>query len=461
MDIKLYNTLSRQKEEFEPIVNGKVGLYSCGPTVYLRASIGNFRAYLFVDLLKRLLMINGLKVKHIMNITDVGHLVGDSSDGEDKLEKTSRQTGETAWDIAKKYTDLFVKDMARLNMIAPTVLPRATEHIKQQIELVKTLEEKGFTYQTSDGIYFDTSKLADYGKLSGQKLEDKQEGARVEINAEKKNSTDFALWKFSPKYEKRQMEWESPWGIGFPGWHVECSAMSEEYLGVPFDIHTGGIDLIPVHHTNEIAQTEAARGKPLANIWMHNEFLLINGGKMSKSLGNVYSLDDLQEKGFEPLSYRYLLLGAHYRQMQNFTWAALEASQNALDKLRKIIIELPHGSEVSEGYLEKFLVHVNDDLDLPGALSILWQMLKDDQVSDEIKYATALKFDEVFGFGLSELKKAKIEISDEVHDLLELRLKARAEKNWELSDQIRDKILEHGFEVKDTADGQELNPIVG
>jgi len=460
MNIQFYNTLTRQKEDFKPIIDNKVGLYSCGPTVYSRASIGNFKAYLFVDFLKRSLTMNGLGVKHIMNITDVGHLTDNGDDGEDKLEKTSRKTGETAWDIAKKYTDLFVKDMVRLNMIEPNVLPRATEHIEQQIELVKTLEEKGFTYKTSDGIYFDTSKFDGYGKLTGQKLDEKQEGARVEVNPEKKNSTDFALWKFSPKDEKRQMEWESPWGIGFPGWHIECSAMSEEYLGVPFDIHTGGIDLIPVHHTNEIAQTEAARGVPIANIWMHNEFLLIDGGKMSKSLGNVYSLDDLREKGFEPLSYRYLLLGAHYRQKQNFTWDALEASQNALDKLRKIIIELPHGSEVSEGYLEKFMTHINDDLDLPGALSDLWLMLKDDQVSDEMKYATALRFDEVFGLGLSKVEKREVEATDEVRDLLELRSKAREEKNWELSDQIRDQIKEHGFDVKDTDEGQSLESIV-
>ena len=458
--MKLYNTLTRQKEDFKPIIDGKVGFYSCGPTVYLRAHIGNHRANVFNDLLKRAFTINGYEVKHVMNITDVGHLVDDGDDGEDKMEKTSRKTGETAWDIAEKYTEFFMQDLERLNIITPNVMPKATAHIEQQVDLIKTLEEKGFTYKTSDGIYFDTSKLDDYGKLSGQKLDDKQEGARVEKNLEKKNATDFALWKFSPKDEQRQMEWESPWGIGFPGWHIECSAMSEEYLGVPFDIHTGGIDHIPVHHTNEIAQTEAARGKPLANIWMHNEFLQVDGGKMSKSLGNVYSIDDIQDKGFEPLAYRYFLLGAHYKQTQNFTWESIEAAQNALNKLRKMIIELPRGDEVSEGYLKKFIEHINDDLDIPGALSDLWLMLKDDQVPDEMKYATALKFDEVFGLGFADLKKEKLEVPDEVHDLLELRKKAREEKNWEVSDQIRDQIKEHGFEVKDLETGQVLESLV-
>ena len=460
MSIKLYNTLTRKKEEFKPILDGKVGFYSCGPTVYLRAHIGNHRANVFNDLLKRALEFNGYEVKHVMNITDVGHLVGDESEGEDKVEKTSRQTGETAWDIAKKYTEFFMQDLKRLNVIKPNVMPKATAHIEQQIELIQVLEEKGFTYKTSDGIYFDTSKLDDYGRLTGQKQEDKQEGARVEINPEKKNPSDFALWKFSPKDQKRQMEWESPWGIGFPGWHIECSAMSEEYLGVPFDIHTGGIDHIPVHHTNEIAQTEAARGKPLANLWMHNEFLQVDGGKMSKSLGNVYSLDDMQEKGFEPLAFRYLILGVHYRQKQNFTWEALEAAQNALNNLRKLIVDLPHGVDVSGEYLNKFTNHINDDLDVPAALADLWLMLKDGQVTGEMKYATAIKFDEVLGLKLSELEKQEIEVPDEVRDLLELRKKAREEKNWDLSDEIRDKVQEHGFEVKDGEGGQSLEPIV-
>lgn len=460
MPILLYNTLTRQKEEFKPIVDGQVGLYSCGPTVYDRASIGNFRSYIFSDVLRRVLELRGFKVKQVINITDVGHLTDDASEGEDKLEKASRKTGKTAWDISKEYTDLFIQDMGRLNILRPHELPRATDHIVQQIELIEKLEEKGFTYKTSDGIYFDTVKLSDYGKLTGQKLDEKQEGARVEINKEKRNSTDFALWKFSPQEEKRQMEWESPWGIGFPGWHIECSAMSEEYLGVPFDIHTGGIDHIPVHHTNEIAQTEAARGKPLVNIWMHNAFLLVDNGKMSKSLGNTYSLDDLEKKGFESLAYRYFFFGAHYRVQQNFTWEALEASQNALNKLRKIVLGLSKGDDISEKYESQFLDRINDDLDLPGALSVLWTMLKDEGIDSGSKYATLMKFDQVLGLGLEDIKSSKIEVSDEVHDLLELRLKAREEKNWELSDQIRDQILEHGFEVKDTADGQELQTIL-
>ncbi|MCG2687276.1 cysteine--tRNA ligase [Candidatus Parcubacteria bacterium] len=460
MDIKLYNTLSRQKESFKPIIDGRVGIYTCGPTVYSRASIGNFRSYLFSDLLRRMFELNGFLVKQVINITDVGHLTSDASEGEDKLEKASKATGETAWDIAKKYTELFLQDMERLNILRPHELPRATDHIEGQIELVKVLDKKGFTYQTSDGIYFDTSRLADYGKLAGQKLEDKQEGARVEVNEEKKNPTDFALWKFSPKDAKRQMEWESPWGIGFPGWHIECSAMSEEYLGVPFDIHTGGIDHIPVHHTNEIAQTESAREKPLANVWMHNAFLLVDNGKMSKSLGNTYSLDDLQARGFDSIAYRYFFFGAHYRVQQNFTWEALEASQNALHKLQKIVKGLPKGADVNEEYKSRFMERINDDLDVPGALSVLWTMIKDDNVAPELKYATLIKFDEVLGLGFSNLELGDVEVPEEVHELLDLRAKARAEKNWELSDQIRDKILELGFEISDGQGGQTIEPIV-
>jgi cysteinyl-tRNA synthetase len=460
MGITLFNSLTRKKEEFKPIVVSKAGIYTCGPTVYDRASIGNFRSYLFSDLLRRTLELNGYEVRQVINITDVGHLVSDSSEGEDKLEKASKATGESAWDISKKYTAMFFDDMEKLNILAPFRTPKATEHITQQIELIKVLEEKGFTYKITDGIYFDVSKFADYGKLSGQKLEEKQEGARIGVNDEKRNPADFALWKFSPKDQKRQMEWESPWGIGFPGWHIECSAMSEEYLGVPFDIHTGGIDHIPVHHTNEIAQTEAARGKSLANYWMHNDFLLVDSGKMSKSLQNTYSLDDLKEKGFEPLAYRYFFLGAHYRVQQNFTWDALEAAQNTLNKLRKIVSELPRGDKPSEKYEKMFKEKINDDLDAPGALSVLWIMLKDVSIENSSKYATAILFDKVFGLGLAEVQRKMLDAPDEVYELLELRKKAREEKNWILSDEIREKVRLHGFEIKDTQSGQELEPIV-
>ncbi len=459
MDIKLYNTLTRSKQVFEPIIKNQVGIYTCGPTVYDRASIGNFRSYLFSDLLRRTFELNGYTVKQVVNITDVGHLTSNASEGEDKLEKASKATGETAWDISKKYTDLFLADIGKLNIELPSVMPKATDHIGEQIELIKILEKKGFTYKTTDGIYFDTSKIADYGKLSGQKLEEKQEGARVEKNAEKRNPTDFALWKFSPESEKRQMEWQSPWGVGFPGWHIECSAMSEKYLGVPFDIHTGGIDHIPVHHTNEIAQTESAHDKPLANIWMHNAFLLVDSGKMSKSLKNTYSLDDLKSKKFEPLAYRYFFFGAHYRVQQNFTWEALEASQNALNKLRKITAGLERGSDVSEKYEAMFIDRLSDDLDSPGALGVLWTMLKDENLASDCKYATLIEFDKVLGLGLKDIEKLEIEVPDDVRDLLELRKKARDEKNWELSDQIRDKIKEHGFDVVDSAQGQSLEPI--
>ena len=327
MTLYLFNTLGRQKQEFIPIKKGKVGLYTCGPTVYDYAHIGNLRSFIFEDILKRVLQYNNFKVKHAMNITDVGHLVSDSDEGEDKMEKGSRRTGKTAWEIAKFYTLSFKKDLADLNVISPAVLCKATDHIKEQIALIKKLEKKGFTYQTVDGIYFDTSKLNDYGKLADLQHQELKAGIRVDLGG-KKNSSDFALWKFSPKHEKRQMEWKSPWGVGFPGWHIECSAMSVKYLGQPFDIHCGGIDHVPVHHTNEIAQSEAATGKPMANFWLHNEFLNLKDAKMSKSGENFITLPSLIEKGYSPLAYRYFLLQAHYRKQLIFSFEALTAAQN-------------------------------------------------------------------------------------------------------------------------------------
>ncbi|MEK9131139.1 MAG: cysteine--tRNA ligase, partial [Patescibacteria group bacterium] len=333
--IHLYNTLTRQEDDFQPIKPGHVGIYSCGPTVYGFAHIGNLRAFTIADVLCRTLRANGLEVKQVMNITDVGHLVGDGDDGEDKMIVAMKREGKSAWDIAKFYTDAFFHDVALINIVPATEYPRATEHIAEQIAMLKDLEKNGFTYRTSDGIYFDTSKLPDYGKLSRQKSEDKKAGARVDLG-EKKNATDFALWKFSPMNEKREMEWDSPWGVGFPGWHLECSAMSKKYLGVPFDIHTGGVDHIAVHHENEIAQTQGVDGVLEANVWMHNEFLTVDGGKMSKSLGNLYVMQDVRDHNIDPLALRYLFLVAHYRTKLNFTWEALEGAQNALHKLYSI-----------------------------------------------------------------------------------------------------------------------------
>lgn len=456
MDIKFTNTLTRKKEEFVPLHKGKVGIYSCGPTVYQAASIGNFRSFIFSDTLRRVLAFNGYEVKQIINITDVGHLVGDGDEGEDKMLVSMQKEGKSAWDIAEFYTALFLKDIDRLNILRPHKMPKATEHIEEQIALVKDLEEKGFTYATSDGIYFDTSKLPDYGKLSGQKLEDKEEGARVDINLEKRNPTDFALWKFSPKDQKREMEWESPWGVGFPGWHLECSAMSEKYLDTPFDIHTGGEDHIPVHHTNEMAQTEAARGHELAHYWLHNAFLTVDGGKMSKSLGNGYSIDQLLERGFEPLVFRYFTLGAHYRSAQNFTFEALKASQNALHHLEDILRTFDTETEPSEISLNAFQERVNDDLDTPGALAILWNVVNDPSMPSSQKSATIKRFDDVLALGLVDVIATPLLIPTDVKELLDEREEARAQKDFSKSDNLRDQMKEAGFLVEDTPDGQRV-----
>ncbi len=480
--LKLFNTLSRQLEEFKPIEPGKVRMYTCGPTVYWTATIGNFRAYVFEDVLVRLLELEGFEVKRVLNITDVGHLTDDADEGEDKMEKGARREGKTVWDIAEMYLERFEADAAKLNIKLPEkpYLCRATDHIKQQIELVQILMDKGYGYKTSDGIYFDTSKFPDYGKLSGQKSEDKEEGARIEVNPEKKNKTDFALWKFSypggvtreefldsrlrgndekgdGDFPKRQMEWESPWGVGFPGWHAECSAMAHEYLGQPFDIHCGGVDHIAVHHENEIAQSEAAYGGKMANYWLHNEFLTVDGQKMSKSLGNGYTLDDLAQKGFDPLSLRLFYLGANYHQIQNFTFDALQASQNALRKLRNSARDLKNSGSVLADEEADFLAALNDDLNTPKALAVLWKLL-DGENKPEDKGATLLMMDKVLGLSLSDYIGKKIEVPEDIKALMDARAKAREEKDWEESDRLREEVENRGWIVEDTKEGQKVLP---
>ena len=474
-DIYLTNTLTRKKEKFVSIDPPNVGLYSCGPTVYLSSHIGHMRSYVGVDILKRILKLNGYQVKHVMNITDVGHLTSDNDTGEDKVEKTARETGKSAWDIAKFYTDQFFSFTDSLNIERPDVVCKATDHIGEQIDLIKKLEEKGFTYKTSDGIYFDTSKLSDYGKLTGGK-EGIKAGARVEM-AEKKNPTDFALWKFSysqgrsfdsaqdDSSNRRQMEWESPWGKGFPGWHIECSAMSMKYLGETFDIHTGGIDHIPVHHTNEIAQSETATGKPFVKYGIHFEFLMVDGKKMSKSLGNIYTVDEVREKGFDPISLRYLYLTAHYRDPLNFTWESLESAQNALENLRKILTGLKsqlrtqlseEKNEKLEKYRSDFLEAVNDDLNTPKALAVLWEMVKSNIPSPD-KYDLAMNFDEVFGLGLSKTQKLQeAKTPNNIKVLIEKREKLRKEGKFEESDEVRKKIESKGYKVEDTDSGPKI-----
>lgn len=464
MRMVLYNTLARSKQEFQPIQDKHVGVYSCGPTVYWFAHIGNMRAFLFADVLCRALRLNGYTVDQVMNITDVGHLTDDADEGEDKMMVAMKREGKTAYEIAEFYAQAFFQDLETLNIVPASKYPRATEHIAEQIEMIEQLEQNGFTYRTSDGIYFDTSKLSDYGRLSGQRSNEKQAGARVEMG-EKKNATDFALWKFSPSSVKREMEWPSPWGIGFPGWHIECSAMSKKYLGVPFDIHTGGIDHIAVHHENELAQTEGAEGKLEANYWMHNEFITVDGGKMSKSLGNVYTIDQLVEKGFDPLAFRYLCLQAHYRSKLNFTWESLEAAQNALNRLRSTVREwdAPRTPLLNEGgvgggragFEERFLASINDDLNTPEALSIMWQLIDSDYPTSA-KATSLLKFDQVLGLRLDKFIAKSVEIPIEVQRILDERATARAEKNWVDSDRLRVEIEKLGFIVEDKPDGQKV-----
>lgn len=450
--LRIWNSRTRGLEEFSPIRPGKAGLYACGPTVYQRAHIGNLRAYVFEDVLKRALIANGYSVKHVVNITDVGHLTDDADAGEDKMERAAREEGKDAWEVSRHYTELFLKDIFALNILRADELPKATDHIPEQIELVKTLEEKGYTYRTSDGVYFDTSKFSAYGSFSGQKLEEKQEGARVGSNAEKKNPTDFALWKLSPQGEKRQMEWESPWGRGFPGWHVECSAMSRGALGQPFDIHAGGVDHIPVHHENEIAQSEAAYGVPFAKEWFHVEFLLIEGEKMSKSLRNTFTLDDLREKGISPLAFRLFLLGSHYRKKQNFTWDAVRGSQVAFEKIERSCRAFPEPGSVLISEESAFMDAINNDLNTPEALASLHALL-DSDANEADKAATVLAMDRVLGLGLETVVSKPLFIPPGIKVLADERERARKERKWERSDELRNELEEKGWIVQDTAEG--------
>ncbi|MDM8538041.1 cysteine--tRNA ligase [Desulfobacterales bacterium HSG17] len=456
MSLMLYNTLTRKKEVFTPIFPNQVGLYTCGPTVYNFAHIGNMRTYVFEDVLKRVLTYNGFKVKHVMNITDVGHLTGDRDMGEDKLEKGAEREGKTAWEIAEFYADEFKKDMKSLNLLDPDIWCKATDTIAEQIALIQTLEEKGFTYQIKDGIYFDTSKFKEYTKLSHQNLDALQEGARVEKNIEKRNPTDFALWKFSPEDVKRQMEWDSPWGKGFPGWHIECSAMSMKYLGDQLDIHCGGTDHIQVHHTNEIAQSEAATGKPFFNFWMHGAFLNIEGGKkMAKSAGNFLTIEStLIQKGIDTLAYRYAAFQTHYRNPMEYTTESINAAQNGLKHLQNQVRNIKENGKtgaVSNEYRDKFLEAVNDDLNMPRAMAVVQEMLKSDIVNPD-KFSTILDFDKVLGFNLDNVDKQDV-LPEEVQKLIDARIQARQEKNWAASDQLRDEIAALGYVVQDGKDG--------
>jgi len=446
--LKLYNTLSREKEEFKSIEKGKAGLYSCGPTVYWYAHVGNMRAYVFADVLRRVLAYDGFEVKHIINVTDVGHLTSDADEGEDKMEKTAAKEGKTAKEVSHFYFDAFLKDFKKLNLTEPFKWTWATEHIKEQLEMIKVLEGKGFIYTTSDGIYFDSLKFGNYGKLSKKRVEDLEGGKRVDLG-EKKNKTDFALWKFSKPEDKRQQEWESPWGVGFPGWHIECSAMAEKYLGKTFDIHTGGEDHIPVHHENEIAQSTCCFGVKPVNYWMHGAFLNIKGGKMSKSLGNIETVSELEERGVHPLAYRYFCFSASYRKPLTWSEEGIQGAVNSYKKLRNICLALESDGKTNKKYLVGFKERIDDDLDMPGALAVLWKLVRDEGAEGKVK--SIEKMDEVFGLDLFE--KKKIEVPEDVLKLAEERETAREKKDFGRSDKLRGEIKAKGWVVKDKKGG--------
>ena len=453
--MKIYNTLTRQKDDFKPIKENEVGIYSCGPTVYSSPHIGNMYAYVCWDVLVRTFKYLGYKVNNVINITDVGHLTSDADNGEDKMEKGSAKEGMSVWEIAKKYENEFLDNLKELNIEVPWKMPRATDHIQEQIDLIQKIETNGFTYKTSDGIYFDTAKFADYGKFANLNLEKLKEGARVEINEEKKNPSDFALWKFSPTEAKRQMEWESPWGVGFPGWHIECTAMSTKYLGETFDIHTGGEDHIPVHHTNEIAQGFGAFGHNTAHYWMHNAFITFGGSKISKSSGGLYTIFDLKKEGFDPLAYRYLTLGSHYRKGMEFSLENLKAAETALNKLRNYKTDTT--GIINSDFKKEFEEKISDDLAMPEVLALVWKVAKSD-LSEGDKWATLLDFDKVLGLDLDK-EIAEEVIPEEILKLAKERQKARENKNWTESDRLREIIKNKGYLVEDFENNCKIRPI--
>ena len=455
MKLYFYNTLTKEKQEFEPLKGNEVRMYTCGPTVYYFAHIGNLRAYLFMDTLRRVLKYNGYTLKHVMNITDVGHLVSDADEGEDKMLKAARRENKNPYEIAEFYMKAFLKDIDKLNIDRPEIIARATEHIDVMEQYVKTIIENGYTYQTDDTIYFDTSKLKNYGILSGKKIEDQKAGARVDFDQNKKNISDFALWIKAP--ENHIMKWDTFFGKCYPGWHLECSAMGYKYLGEEFDIHTGGIDHIPIHHENEIAQAQGFCGKIPARFWMHVNFLTVNGGKMSKSLNNLYTLEDLKEKGYEPLTYRMFNFTSNYRNKINFTWEAMDAAKTALSRLREGYLKHSEGTEkVSKEELSelenRFHEAINDDLNMPMAMSIVWDIIRKPNKSKDYQNLL-LKFDEVLGLDLKNYQKEENEIPEDIQELVNQRNQARSNKNWAESDRIRDILITKGYTVKDSKEG--------
>ena len=468
MAVKLYNTLVRKKQVFKPLHDKRVGLYTCGPTVYNYAHIGNLRTYIFADILQKTLEYNGYKVKRVMNITNVGHLTSDADTGEDKIELESKKEKKSVWRIAKFYTNAFLNDIKKLNIKKPEIIVPATKTVDDQIKIIKILIGKKYAYETSKAIYFDVTKFKNYNKLSRQPLSQKITAAREEVieDTEKKYPTDFALWfKLAGRYKNHSMRWPSPWGLGFPGWHIECSAISTKYLGQPFDIHTGGVDHIGTHHTNEIAQSEAAFGKPLASFWLHAEHLLIDQDKMAKSGENFITLEVLKNHGFDPLAFRYLALTAHYRSKLNFTWESLKAAQNAFDNLREAMKNLKTATQHTnklknvgmlskKNIIAKFKKYISDDLNTPRALALLWEVIKSQKLDEKTKYELVIDFDKVLGLNLADVKIEKI--PSEVLKLASEREKYRKEKNFKKADTLRKKIESLGWLVEDTPRGPKL-----
>lgn len=455
----VYNTLTRRKEELKTVHPGEVRMYSCGPTVYSQAHMGNMRAYLFMDTLRRVIRMNGYKLLGVMNITDVGHLTSDADEGEDKMQSAAKKTGKSPWEIAEHFTDLFFRDTARLNIEKPEIVAKATDHIADMLEFVEALVKKGYGYETSDGVYFDISKFPSYGKLSGNtRLDDNIAGARVDVNSEKRNPADFALWKKAPK--EHIMQWDSPWGRSYPGWHIECSTMSRKYLGDVFDIHTGGVDHIPIHHENEIAQSEALLGHPAVNYWMHVEFMQVDGRKMSKSLGNTYTLDQLEERGYSPMDFRYFCLNTHYRKKLNFTFEGMDAAKTAYSRLLALLkacaaSDAKTDPAVIEAFDKEFADAVSDDLNIPLGMGALWTLLKNPPSRDI--YEAAMRADKVLGLSLDKCTEEKKEdVPADVRAIADERWTARLAKDWAKSDALRETLASMGWAVKDGNEGYEL-----
>jgi cysteinyl-tRNA synthetase len=457
--MKIYNTLSRSKEDFLPIKGKDVGMYTCGPTVYNYAHIGNLRTYIFEDVLRRVLRYNDFKLTHVMNITDVGHLTSDADEGEDKMAKGAKREKKSVWEIADFYTQAFFQDCNKLKIERPEVVCKATDHITEMIELNKRIEKNGFTYVANGNLYFDISKCNDYGKLGKLNIKELKAGARIDVDEGKRNPQDFVLWFTNSKFKNQDMQWDSPWGRGFPGWHIECSAMSTKYLGEQFELHTGGIDHITIHHTNEIAQTEAATGKkPWVKYWMHGEFLVLEKEKMAKSGENFITLNTVEAKGYDPLVYRYFCFNAHYRTPLKFSWDGIEGAKNAFVNLKAKVIEIKSDlnskpGEKKEKYRKEFEEYISEDLDMPKAVSVLWAVVKDDDLGNKEKYELLCAFDRIFGFGVEEWHLEKVEISSEIEELVQKREEARKNKDFKTADEIRDELKSKGIILEDTPQG--------